>query len=266
MVSRYVLIKEYNPAYSYWLRGELKKKRILGDREYSWKETQYMIMDMEKRGKHDDFFEKYFSAWTDHAEYAPDYFHLLRLVLPIDNGKEPDLAMIAPLDDEARAHGKKILLTIEDAAKDFYDFYDRFLTKPLARDLDRSVDGKKLREYFEYEEFTKVPDNRAESQEKVEEATQNIARGLLEWLRAITRQKILGDIKSTLDEHYDKGLAAASLESSYNHQSEYVHISAHRSEGLDKPAKTFIRPARHYGVIKEGYEGVYYPTYLILKS
>lgn len=80
----------------------------------------------------------------------------------------------------------------------------------------------------------------------------------------ITPEKILDDIKSTLDEHYDKGLAAASPEDSYNHKSEYVAISAHRSEGHDKPVKTFLTPARNYGVIKEGYDGVYYPTYQVL--
>jgi len=30
------------------------------------------------------------------------------------------------------------------------------------------------------------------------------------------------------------------------------------------PAEAFTRPARLYGVIKEGYEGVHYPTYLVL--
>ncbi len=266
MVSRYIMIKEYNPAYSYWLRAELMKKRILGDREYSWKEVQYINMDMKSRGKRDDFFQKYFSVWGDHPEHAPDYFNLLRMVLPIYKGEQPDPAAIAPLDAEARARGQKILFTIEDAAKDFYDFYDRFLTKPLARDLERGADGKKLRRYFEYEEFTRVPDNRVQSPEKVEKGTQDIARGLFEWLRGITPERILDDIKQILDRHYDEGLATASPEDSYDYRSEYVHISAHRSEGQDKPAKTFLRPARHYGVIKEGYEGVYYPTYLVLKS
>ncbi len=39
--------------------------------------------------------------------------------------------------------------------------------------------------------------------------------------------------------------------------------SAHRSGGPDKPATAFLRPARNCGVIKEGYEGVYYPMYYV---
>jgi len=70
MVNRYVLIKSYNPAYSPWLRAYLKQKRILGDREYSWKEAQQIIMDMDARGVHDDFFQKYFWAWAEHPENA----------------------------------------------------------------------------------------------------------------------------------------------------------------------------------------------------
>ncbi len=264
MVNRYVLIKEYNPAYSYWLRAHLREKRILGDGEYSWREAQDIIIDMKNRGKRDDFFQKYFSAWGDHPEYAPNYFKLLRTMLPIDkeDGKL-DLTVIAKLDAEARTLGRRILFTVEDAAKDFYEFYDKFLTKPLGRDLERGTQGKELADYFEYEEFTKVPDLSIHGPERVEKVTQEVARNLLEWLRGITREKILEDTKSTLDQHYDKGLAEASPQDSYYHKSEYVAISAHRSEGRDKPVKTFLRPARNYGVIKEGYRGVYYPMYYV---
>jgi hypothetical protein len=264
MVSRYLLIKEYNHAYSYWLRAELKKRRILGDREYSWKEAQFIIMDMKSRGERDDFFQKYFSAWGDHPDYAPDYFHLLGMVLPIYRDGEPDLAVIASLDAEARTRGQKILFTVEDAAKDFDDFYEMFLTKPLARDLQIGADGKKLREYFEYEEFSKIHGNGINGHEKIENTTQDIANRLLDRFSAITPKKILNDMTSTLDEHHRKGLAEASPEKSYSHQSDYVHVSVLKSDGVDKPAKTFIRPARLYGVIKEGYEGVHYPTYLVL--
>ncbi len=262
-MSRYTLIKEYNPAYRYWLRVDLKKKRILGDREYSWKEAQDISMDMHKRGVHDDFFQKYFWAWADHPEHAPDYLHLLRMILPIDKDKKLDLAAIAEFDAKARTRGQRILFAVEDAAKDFYDFYDRFLVKPLARDLERGADGKKLRGYFEFEEHSKVPDLRIHGPEMVEKATQEVARELLERLRVITPEKILEDIKKTLDEHYDKGLTTASPENSYYYKSEYVEISAHRSEGADKTVKAFLMPSRGYGVVKEGYRGVYYPMYYV---
>lgn len=70
-------------------------------------------------------------------EYSPDYFHLLRIVLRIDKKDgAPDLTAIVPLDAEARKRGQRILFTVEDAAKDFYEFYDKFFNKPLARDLE----------------------------------------------------------------------------------------------------------------------------------
>ncbi len=111
-----------------------------------------------------------------------------------------------------------------------------------------------------------VSNHRAQSPKEEEAATQLAARELFEWLSAITPEKILDDTTQTLDQHYERGLAAATPEHSYDHQSEYVHFSAHRSESADKPAKTFLRPARLYGVIKEGYDGVFYPTYQVLKS
>lgn len=264
MVNRYLLIKDYNPAYRFWLRAELKKKRILGDREYSWKEAQDISIDMHSRGVHDDFFEKYFAAWTDAPEYSPDYFHLLRRILPIDKDGKPDLAVIAQLDNEAQKRGQRILCTIEDAAKDFYDFYNNFLTKPLARDLERHAEGRKLSNFFEYEEFIKLPDPTIHGAEKVEKASQEVASGLLQWLRGITPDRILDDIKRTLDQHYDKAVASASPEHSYNYKSEYVDISAYRSAGADGPAKTFLTPSRRRSAIRERYEEVFYPTYYVL--
>jgi len=186
--------------------------------------------------------------------------------VPIYRNGKPDLEAMASLDAEARARGQKIIFTVEDAAKDFADFYETFLIKPLAKDLQIGADGKKLREYFEYGEFSKIRGNGVTSHEKVETATRNIANQLLDSLSAITWEKILSDITLTLDEHHHKGLAEASPEKSYTHESTYVHISVLRSDGLNKPAKTFIRPARLYGVIEEGYEGVLYPTYLVLES
>ncbi len=264
-MNRYVLINTYNPAYGYWLRAHLKEKRILGDREYSWREAQEISIDMKNRGKSDEFFEKYVSSWSDHPKSAPDYFNLLRLILPIDKGDgNLDLAMITQLDNKVKKRGQRILFTVKDAAKDFHEFYDKFLTKPLARDLEQGAEGKKLADYFGYEEFHKVPDIRVHGPEQVEKASQEIARDLLAWLRAITPEKILDDMEQTLDEHYEKGLAVASPEHGYHHESEYVEISANRSRGADKPVTTFLMPARGHRVVKEGYDGVYYPTYYVL--
>lgn len=194
-MNKYVLINSYNPAYNYWLRAHLREKKILGDREYSWKEAQDIIMDMHARAVHDDFFQKYFSAWADHPEHSPDYFHLLRIVLPIDKDDKPDLAAIAQLDKEETKRNQRILFTVEDVAKDFYNFYDMFLTKPLARDLERGAEGSKLSGYFEYAEHTRVSDLRVHDPEKGEEARQGIARGLTERLREVTTEKILEGIK-----------------------------------------------------------------------
>src|SRR5216683_3075265 len=116
MVSRYALIKSYNPAYNPWLRAYLKQKRIMGEREYSLKECQQIIMDMDDRGVHDDFFRKYFWAWREHSEYPPDFFNLLRMVLPLDDGNRLDLVAIAQLDSDAMRRGQRILFSVEDAA------------------------------------------------------------------------------------------------------------------------------------------------------
>src|SRR5712691_2168152 len=138
-MNRYVLVRNYNPAYDYWLRAHLKEKRIMGDREYSWKEAQDVSMDMDSRGAHDDFFRRYFLTWANHPEYPPDHFGLLRMVVPIENHDGLDFAAIAQLDREARKRNQGILFSIEDAARDFYDYYDRYQVKPLASDLEKGA-------------------------------------------------------------------------------------------------------------------------------
>ena len=265
-MSSYVLIKDYNPAYRYWIRAYLKQKKIMGEREYSWKEAQQISMDMAARGVDDTFFRSYFWFWRDHPEHPPDYFDLVHMALTIYKDGKPDLAALAQLDLEARKRGQRIVFTIEDAARDFHYFYDQFLTKPLTRDLDVSIEGKMLMRYFEYEEFAKLPDSRFHDQAKIGEESRHIAVDLLQWLRTITPEKILDDITQTLAQHYDKGLASANPEHSYIFKSRYVVVSAHRTPGPEKLVTTFLKPARGYGVVKEGYAGVHFPMYYVEKS
>ncbi len=262
-MSDYLLIKDYNLAYRFWIRALLKQKRIMGDREYSLKEAEQMSLDMAARGVDDIFFRRYYWAWRDHPEHPPDYFSLLQMVLPIYKDGKPDLVVLAQLDSEAKERGQRIIFTAGDAAKDFQYFYDRILTKPLARDLGAGVPGKRLMRYFEFEELDRLPDSRFVSQAKMGEESRRIAAELLEWLRTITPEKILDDITQTLAQHYDKGLASADSEHSYNFKSRYVAISAHQARGPEKFVTTFLKPARGYPAVREGYWGVYYPSYYV---
>jgi hypothetical protein len=238
----------------------------MGDREYSWKEAQQISMDMAARGVKDDFFQHYFWAWRDHPEHPPDYFRLLGEALPIYKEKRPDLAAIAQLDKEARTRGQRILLSIEDAAKDFYEFYDRFLAQPLVRDLDRGAEGEKLMRYFEFEELRRIPDVRNHSPEEMEKGVNRIAVELLQWLQNVTFEKVLDDAKETVIQHYENGLAVANTEYSYHFNGNYVEISAHEVPKSDKAVTTFLTPARGRSVVKEGYAGVYYPMFYVQKS
>ena len=265
-MTNFVLIKGYNPAYRYWIRAQLKQKRIMGEREYSLKEAEQISMDMAARGVDDVFFRRYYWAWREHPEHPPDYFSLLRMVLPIYEDGKPNLATITQLDREARTRNQRILLTIEDAAQDFHSFYENFITKPLVRDLKRGARGKRLITYFEFEEFDRLRMKRGPTQEVTEEDKRTVAIELLQWLQTITPDKVLDDIKQTLAQHYDKGLASANSEHGYNFKSEYIAISAHQASGPEKFVTTFLNPARGYPVVREGYREVFYPSYYVYTS
>lgn len=184
----------------------------------------------------------------------------------IYNGAKLDFKVISELDSEARGRGQKIILTIGDAAQDIYDYYDQCLVQPLARELESGSSREELLHFLEYEEMKKIPDNKTHSEEEVDEAVFELATRSLEQLRMITPEKILDDIRQTLDEHYGTGIAVASPQESYNYKSKYVKTSAHRQKGADMPVVTFMTPARGYRPIKEGYEGALYPSYHVYKQ
>ena len=102
--------------------------------------------------------------------------------------------------------------------------------------------------------------------EKVEKAEREVALELLSRLKKITFDKILSDIKITLDQHYDRGMIEATSERTYIHTSEFVRLMIQRSSGPSDPATVILCPARGHGVIREGYEGVFYPTYYVQET
>jgi hypothetical protein len=103
----------------------------MGDREYSWKEAQNILMDTDARGVHDEFFQHYFSYWREHPEHQPAYFHLLNEVVPaIRKDGKFNLEVLKPLDVEARTRGGKILFTPSDVSIDIYNFYYEISKSP----------------------------------------------------------------------------------------------------------------------------------------
>ncbi len=255
-MRRYILVKEYNPTYDYWLRGYLKKKKIMGDRDHSWKEAQDIITDMHARGIQDEFFQGYFWSWRNHPDFPPSNFSLLSMIMPVYKNERIDLDFIAQLDKEAKERQQKVIFTIDDAAEVFNSFYDVFIKKPLSLELEKGAEGRALTRYFEGEELDQL------LKLKVEEARHGIAVKLLDWLNKITTHKILDDITLTLDQHYEKGITESSPQHSYLHGSEYVKLSIHRTREVG-PASAFLAPARGHRVLKEGYEGVYFPSYYV---
>jgi hypothetical protein len=236
----------------------------MGDRDYSLKELEHMSIDLGRRGVKDELFQRYFWAYSRHPEYQPDYLSILRLAIPrVAVHGELNLKTMSQLDDAARARSQRILQTIEDAAKDFHDFYENVLTNPLAQDLERNETRRRLMTYFEHEEIVRVPDIRTHSEEEVEEGGRTIAFELLKWLRTVTRVKILNDIKVTLDRHYAEGQESANLHQTCTYKSHYVKLSANRSEERDGAVTTLLTPARGHGAVKEGYAGVYFPAFRV---
>jgi len=136
----------------------------------------------------------------------------------------------------------------------------------LLGDLEAEVQGKRLLKYFEHDELAKIPSIGVHNKEDVEEAEHHTALELIRWLGEITPDKILEDIKQMLGHHYDKAATSTNLEHSYNHKSEYVHISSHKSDSSDNPPRIFLTPSRHRSAIRDRYKGIRYPMYYVFKS
>jgi len=187
------------------------------------------------------------------------------MALPIYKDEKPDLAALTQLDMEAKSRGQRILFTVEDAAKDFFDFYDRFLTKPLAQDLDAGAEGEKLARYFELEELDRISDVRVHGKE-TEETERRIAMQLLRRLRRVTLEMILEDINETLAHHYEYSIVKANAKDAYNFRSKYVELSTHSAGRSEKTVTALLTPSRGRDVVRASYPGAYFPMYYVQKS
>jgi hypothetical protein len=236
----------------------------MGDREYSWKEAQGMLMDMDARGAHDEFFKRYFWYWRDHPEYPPAYLALLDEVIPgICKDGIYDLGALNSLDAEAKKRGGRVLFTVEDASIEFFNFYHDVLLVPLNRDIKRNADGVTLSNYFELEELSRIPDIRHSGREKVNQGERNIGTEVSQWLGKITPEKICDDIVTALN-RYDEAITQINSGSSFVGQFEYVKLLANPLQ-QSVVQDILLMPRRSHGVVEEGYEGVFYPTFVVGK-
>src|SRR5712691_4009367 len=127
----------------------LVKEKIMGERDYSWKEAQDILMDMNARGIQNEFFQGYFWSWREHPEIAPSSFTLLSMILPVYKNERIDLELLMRLDQEAKGRQEKLIFTIDDATEVFSTFYKEFIEKPLSLELKRGATGTALTKYFE---------------------------------------------------------------------------------------------------------------------
>jgi len=266
-MNKYVLIKDYNPAYLHWIRSYLKKSRILGDREYSFREVQEILIDQNARGAQSEFLRNYFWFWRDHPELPPAYFDLFSKSIPrmIRDG-EPDVKLLAAMDVEARNRNGRILFDVQDVANDFFNFYRDFLVTPLNQEIEKGAEGRTLVRFFESDELGKIPDTRIYGDNNVEEAERKLAVELLRHLKKMTLNGFLDDIVIVLERYYDRKVGRSGTVDDAHH-SGAVHLSVNKShvsgEGLAIPS---ISPARGYRALRKGHEGVYFPTYYVQKS
>jgi hypothetical protein len=261
-MTEFFLIKTYNLAYIPWLRAHLKKKRIMGDREYTLKEAQNILIDMDARGAQDEFFKHYYWYWRDHPEYQPAYLALLEEVIPgLYKDDKFDLGALNSLDAEAKKGGGRILFTVEDVSIEFFKFYHDVLLVPLSKNLESNVEGATLSNYFEFDELSRVPDLRQFGREKVNQGQRDVAAELLHSLEKIALERIRDDIVTALN-HYDEAITRISEGGVYRGRFDYVELSANPPyQGVAQ--YVLLTPSRSYGAIKEGYEGALYPTFVV---
>ncbi len=288
---KYFFIKEYNPAYDFFVLRYFKSKGLDVDENLTYEQASSIASMLQKKGEtgadehgprqyfafkknlapHESLFWDYRRGWSYHPEVRESdewYFYEATGI------KRADIDRMAKLERELPEGRGKLLFTREDVAADFSDFYVRFLRNPLRRDMKQGKIGTELFKYLSDGERESLPDSRVVGREKFEAETHRIAGEAQKWLDEITPEKISGDIDRVLQEHWKNtdhikqghSMSDPGKKSWHcQHKSEYVELIYFRDEGVEGQLPT-LQPARGFRIWvkhpwEEGWESVLFPMY-----
>ena len=272
---RYVFVREYNPAYDFYLFEYFRGGGMSVDGELTIERARRMRKTLEEKPSlksEEKLFCDYVSVWNQHPESRPSLYYLFNKI-PAHHG-EPNASRLAELESDRPPREDRILFSAEDVAKDFTNFYKRQIGDALKHEIESDAPGSKLGRYLSSHEINSLPDSRVQGPQKAEEAIRRKSREVLGWANKVTSDLVLKDIEQVLGEHSGsqvhmrrtRRLGSSSRQEVdwCEHKSEYVRLAVYQ-DILQASTSMFLEPVRGYGSVQDYYEDVLFPRYYALE-
>ncbi len=213
----YVLIKEYNPAYGFFIFRFFKENGIKVDQKITLREAEGVALafqnkEQEARGKEPTKFlvwggwgndlatpEKLFwdfvHYWSNGPWHRPTNLSFFERIFA--GNRLPGYNRLKELEVEVASNDKqsnKLLFTTDEAATDIVAFYTKHIIDPLRKELAGGRSRRRLLKYLSFNEMRRIPDVRLVGTEKHDKVIERMALEVLNWLGAVTEDEVAREI------------------------------------------------------------------------
>ncbi len=270
----YAFIKRYNPAYDFFLVKYFKEGGLDAGEKLPWKRADYKQLLLQEKSDvtpHEKLFLSYIRAWRQHPETRPSLHELFE---KIPGGGGNEVKKLMQLQSELPSRLGKLLFSSKDVADDISNFYKRYLTEPLRKDIEKGARSRELSKYFVHKELDRGMKLRNEP-DKMEVEDRKISEELLSMLKRITSKVVRNDLNQILANHFDapEHMREGKYPSPYDHVK--VRRCEHKSELLslnvyhelkNDDVTGILAPIRGFGQIEEGWTDVLFPRYYVKQA
>src|SRR5207247_5935956 len=133
---RYVFVREYNPAYDFYLFEYFRGGGMSVDGELTIERARRMRRTLEEKPSlksEEKLFCDYVSVWNQHPESRPSLYYLFNKI-PANSG-DPSAGRLAELESRLERGRGRLLFSIEDVVAELLAFYKKRLKDTLQREI-----------------------------------------------------------------------------------------------------------------------------------
>ena len=264
---RYVFVKEFNPAYDFYLFEYFQAGGIRVDEELTIERARRLRKALEEKSSlrsEEKLFCDYVSTWTEHPQSRPSLYYLFNKI-PANSGSLSE-ERLADLESHHEGVRGRLLFSLDDVVEEIQAFYRRRLKDTLQGEIRAGARSTQLARFFISNEIDRLPDSRVHGLEKVEKAIQRTAREVVAWLERTSPSGTRKDIEYVIEEHSNSPphMRRSRYLDSCEHKSEYVRLAVHR-DIRDNSASMYLLPVRGFGAVEKYYWDVMFPKYYVLE-
>ncbi len=268
----YFFVRRYNPAYDFSIIKHFRGGGIEFDENLTFRQAERLSLKSDET-PHEKLFRDYVRSWGYHPEVRPSYYSFFARAVA-DEAKA-GIKKLIELEPQLPKGLEKLIFTDREVATEVSNFYNRYLSGPLRRDIGNGVVDEDLMRYFSKEELNHFPREGKVDREIIHEVVRKVTIELLGWLEQISPEKVLQDMERAFETHsvlpghmqLDLNLLRDKNERMGDclHESEYVELNFYHGVDDDITSR-FLKPSRGRSLIEEGWEFILFPWYYVFEE